>query len=234
VGDGEVGHWFEGIADHTGAAYLRYSFTKGTEQEVDFLVSALGLAPGARVLDVGCGPGRHVHELARRGFDAHGVDISERFVELARSGGPGSFERGDVRTLSYDGEFDAVICLCQGGFGLLGGEESLAPLARAVKPGGRIAVSAFSAYFQVRYLEDSTFDADRGVNHERTTVKDEAGKDAEFDLWTTCFTPRELRLLAASAGLDVEAIWSVGPGEYGPHPPTIDSYEFLLMAVRPG
>jgi len=31
-------HWFEAIADHAGAAYLRYSFTKGTEQEVDFLV----------------------------------------------------------------------------------------------------------------------------------------------------------------------------------------------------
>ena len=243
MGDGEVGgHWFEGIADHAGSAYLRYSFTKGTEQEVDFLVDALGLSRGMRVLDVGCGPGRHVHELARRGIDAHGVDISERFVELARSSGPASvanggrctFERGDVRELDHDGEFDAVICLCQGGFGLLGGAESLVPLARAVKPGGRVAVSAFSAYFQVRFLEESTFDADTGVNHERTTVKDEAGRDAEFDLWTTCFTPRELRLLASAAGLVPEHVWSVGPGEYARNPPTIESYEFLLVAVRPG
>jgi len=162
------------------------------------------------------------------------VDVSERFVELARAGGPGTFERADVRTLAYDAQFDAVICLCQGGFGLLGGEESLAPLARAVKPGGRIAVSAFSAYFQVRFLEDSAFDADTGVNHERTSVKDEAGRDAEFDLWTTCFTPRELRLLASAAGLVPEHVWSVGPGEYARNPPTIDSYEYLLVAVRPG
>ena len=228
------GHWFEGIADHAGSAYLRYSFTKGTEQEVDFLVDVLGLAPGMRVLDVGCGPGRHSHELERRDIRAHGIDISERFIGLARSGGPGTFERGDVRELAYEGEFDAVICLCQGGFGLLGGEESLAPLARAVKPGGRVAVSAFSAYFQVRFLEESTFDADTGVNHERTSVKDEAGRDAEFDLWTTCFTPRELRLLASAAGLVPEHVWSVGPGEYARNPPTIDSYEFLLVAVRPG
>jgi SAM-dependent methyltransferase len=227
-----VGHWFEEIADHAGAAYLRYSFTKGTVQEVDFLVDALGLEPGMRVLDVGCGPGRHVHELAHRGIDAHGVDVSERFVDIARATGGGTFERGDVRDLLFDGEFDAVLCICQGGFGLLQGEESLAPLARALKPGGRIACSAFSAYFQVRYLEDSTFDADAGVNHERTTVKDEAGKDAEFDLWTTCFTPRELRLLAERAGLEVEHVWSVGPGEYGRNPPTIDSYEFLLVARR--
>src|SRR3982751_4877735 len=73
-------HWFEAVADHLGGAYLRYSFTKGTEQEVSFLVECLGLPPGARILDVGCGPGRHAHALGRLGFDVVGVDISERFV----------------------------------------------------------------------------------------------------------------------------------------------------------
>jgi SAM-dependent methyltransferase len=238
-------HWFEGIAEHTGAAYLRYSFTKGTTQEVDFLIDALGLEPGMRVLDVGCGPGRHSLELASRGIAAHGVDISERFVELAQASAPelATFERLDARALPFDGEFDAVISLCQGGFGLLNGgvgvagqDEDVAALhgmARALKPGGRLACSAFSAYFQVRYLEDSTFDADRGVNHERTTVKDEAGRDAEFDLWTTCFTPRELRLLTRSVGLEPEHVWSVGPGDYARREPSIESYEFLLVAKKP-
>jgi len=229
-------HWFEAIAEHTGAAYLRYSFTKGTAQEVDFLVGVLGLEPGMRVLDVGCGPGRHTNELARRGVDALGVDISERFVELAREQGEARFERMDARQLPFDREFDAVISLCQGGFGLLRGtedDEAMRNMARALKPGGRLACSAFSAYFQVRFLEDSTFDADLGVNHERTTVKDDAGNDAEFDLWTTCFTPRELRLLARSAGLEPEHVWSVGPGDYARREPTIESYEFLLVARRP-
>ena len=44
-------HWFEPLADHMGAAYLRYSFTKGTVQEVDFLVDALGLEAGLVTLD---------------------------------------------------------------------------------------------------------------------------------------------------------------------------------------
>ena len=70
-------HWFEDIADHVGSAYLRYSFTMGTEQEVDFLVELLGLEPGMRVLDVGCGPGRPALALARRGISVLGVDISE-------------------------------------------------------------------------------------------------------------------------------------------------------------
>ena len=237
-------HWFEPVADHLGAAYLRYSFTKGTEQEVGFLVDELGLQPGERVLDVGCGPGRHAAALARRGLEVVGIDISQRFVDLARAGAPAgaTFHRADARHLAFDGQFDAAISLCQGAFGLTGGPGApldgdgavLAGMARALRPGGRLAVSAFSAYFALRFLEDQdTFDAEAGVNHERTTVRDEAGTEAEVDLWTTCFTPRELRLLAAGAGLEVQHIWSVTPGAYRRDPASIDTPELLLVAGRP-
>ena len=230
-------HWFEDLADHLGGAYLRYSFTKGTEQEVSFLVEALGLEPGMRVLDVGCGPGRHAHALGRRGISVHGVDISARFVDLARR---------DARRLPFDGAFDAAISLCQGAFGLAdGGGATDTPLdpdgvvldgmVSAVRPGGPLAVSAFSAYFQVQWLdpERGSFDAERGVNHERTEIRDEAGTSTEVDLWTTCFTPRELRLLAARAGLAVDHLWSVRPGEYGPNPPDLVHEEFLVVGHRP-
>jgi SAM-dependent methyltransferase len=236
-----TGHWFEAVADHAGRAYLRYSFTKGTEQEVGFLVDALGLAAGDRVLDVGCGPGRHAHALARLGIEVHGIDISERFVAIASHDAPAgaSFERMDARVLSFDAEFDAAISLCQGAFGLLGrdGDDAdlsvMAGMARAVRPGAHVAVSAFSAYFQVRGLESfDDFDAASGVNHEVTSVKDEAGRDAPFELWTTCFTPRELRLMASHTGLDVEAVWSVTPGAYQRAQPSVDTPEFLLVARR--
>ena len=229
-------HWFEDIADHAGRAYLRYSFTKGTSQEVGFLVDTLGLRPGMRVLDVGCGPGRHCHELAARGISVVGVDRSWRFVSLA-GGGPGHYVRGDARALPLpDGSFDSVISLCQGGFGLLGGDEdavALGEMLRVLRPGGRAALSAFSAYFQLRWLEEGdTFDADRGVNHERSVVKDESGAEETFDLWTTCFTPRELRLLASAAGGVVEHLWSVTPGEYAPRAPDLDHPEWLAVLRR--
>ncbi|MGH9037195.1 MAG: class I SAM-dependent methyltransferase [Acidimicrobiia bacterium] len=239
----EERHWFEDVADHLGEAYLRYSFTKGTDQEVGFLVEELGLAAGMRVLDVGCGPGRHAHALARSGIEVVGVDISERFVDLARQGAsPGAtFVRGDARALAYDAEFDAVISLCQGAFGLSDGPGSpvdpdasvLAGMARALRPGGRLALSAFSAYFQVRHLDDITsFDAGRGVQHEVFEVRDEESRTAEHDGWTTCFTPRELRLMMAAAGLETVGLWSVDPGDYARRPPDLDHAEFLAIARR--
>jgi SAM-dependent methyltransferase len=262
--DGSIAdHWFEALADHLGEAYLRYSFTKGTQNEVDFLVDVLGLGRGDRVLDVGCGPGRHAHLLGRRGIEVHGVDISQRFVDLARVDAPAgaTFERTDARELAFDAEFDAVISLCQGAFGLAAGgphldriEGPVSPaglvlgaradadpdarvldgMARALRPGGRLAVSAFSAYFQVRWLEDTdSFDAAAGVNHERTVLRSPEGAEATHDLWTTCFTPRELRLLAARSGLEVRDLWSVTPGEYARRAPDLDHPELLMVAVRP-
>ncbi|MEO7429645.1 MAG: class I SAM-dependent methyltransferase, partial [Acidimicrobiales bacterium] len=188
--------------------------------------------------------GRHTYALAERGIEVVGVDISQRFVDLAAASAPprATFLRADARELTFDAEFDAAISLCQGAFGLTGGPGApldgdgavLAGMARALRPGGVLAVSAFSAYFMLRFLEDhDTFDAAAGVNHERTTIKDEAGHEASVDLWTTCFTPRELRLLTAGSGLRVRHIWSVTPGAYAAEAASIDTPELLLVADRP-
>jgi len=243
-------HWFEDVADHLGSAYLRYSFTKGTDQEVAFLVEVLGLQPGMRVLDVGCGPGRHARALAERGIEVVGLDVSAAFVLLAAEAAPAGLTvvRADARRLPLaDGWADAAISLCQGAFGLSGppseGQPAeavdladgavLGELARILRPGGLLALTAFSSYFQVRYLpEDDEFDAATGVNHEVTEVRDPAGAVAQRDLWTTGWTPRELRLLSRQAGLVPEQVWAVEPGAYGRHPPSIESPEHLLLARR--
>jgi SAM-dependent methyltransferase len=245
-------HWFEDVADHLGEAYLKYSFTRGTEQEVNALIELLTLQPGERVLDVGCGPGRHALALARHGLIVVGVDVSETFVDLATSAADAdgldqaTFIVADARELTFDGEFDAAISLCQGAFGLAGGRDAqdvlpareldepiLTGIATALRPGGRAAVSAFSAYFQLRFLGDGdTFDADRGVNHEQTSVRNLAGVEVPVDLWTTCFTPRELRLLARAVGLTPVAIYGVSPGGYRRDAPSLESHEFLLHATK--
>jgi SAM-dependent methyltransferase len=235
------GYWFGALARFLGPAYLRNAFTKGTVQEIDFLSDALHLEPGFTVLDVGCGPGRHALELARRGIAATGIDASDEFIALARQSAeaqrlPARFAVEDVRTMSYAGDFDAAICLCQGGFGLLGGREEVdvfQRIVRAVKPGAAIAVSAFHAPFAVRFLEEGeTFDAATGVLHEHSTVRNEEGEEQVFDLWTTCFTARELELLAALGGVDVEGVYGVTPGRYREASPDLDAPELLLVGRR--
>src|SRR6266478_350484 len=108
--------WFTSFFDAAYVAQLREEKPPAqTRREVDFLLRALRPAPGARILDVPCGYGRHAAALARRGFRVVGVDLSRamiaearrRFAERPRL----TFVRGDMRKIAYRGEFDAVINL---------------------------------------------------------------------------------------------------------------------------
>ena len=232
--------YFEPIAERLGSAYLRYDFTKGTEQEVAFLDELMSLEPGARLLDVGCGPGRHAVPLARAGYAVVGVDISRRFLDIAadaaRAAGVGAgFFQVDARQMPFDDEFDAVISICQGAFGLMGKDDGLIlrRMMEAAKPGALVVLTAFSAYYAARYQTEADLDADQGIVHEETTIRDEAGDEHRVDLWTGVYTPRELRLLAIGTGLVPEHIWSVGPGDFARRDPDVEHPEFLLVARRP-
>ena len=235
--------FFADVGDRLGDNYLRYSFTKGTEQEVAFLVDLLELPEGARVLDVGCGPGRHLIGLARAGLSVTGVDVSERLLSIARDAAneAGLFGRValfecDARTMPFDLEFDAVISICQGGFGLMGQDDALVlrRMMEAAKPGGLVVLTAFSAYFEAAAgRPEAHLDVDKGIVHERARIKEASGDESDADLWTSVYTPRELRLLAVGVGLVPEQVWSVEPGDFARREPDIEHPEFMLVARRP-
>jgi SAM-dependent methyltransferase len=179
--------------------------------------------------------------LAKAGLKVTGIDVSLRFLELAaeaaRTAGVGAaFFEVDARQMPFEDEFDAVISICQGGFGLMGNDDSLVlrRMMEAAKPGGKVIVSAFSSYFSVTNLkQDQSFDAATGIFYEVTNIKDEDGSDHQVQMWTSVYTPRELRLLALGVGLLPEAVWSVSPGAYGRTRPDTDHEEFLLVARKP-
>ena len=104
-----------------------------TRLEADYLAKELRLSPGARVLDVPCGHGRHSVELARRGYRMTGVDISPEMIRAAQAhaasaGVQVEWRNAEMRELAGPAQFDAAFCfgnsfgyLDRGGYGCVPG-----------------------------------------------------------------------------------------------------------------
>ncbi|MFN2588676.1 MAG: class I SAM-dependent methyltransferase [Actinomycetota bacterium] len=97
------------------AMFDRARWDRGAE-EVDAVLALLHLTPPAAVLDLACGPGRHVVELGRRGYDVTGVDVSAAFLEVARAACAAEalspdLVREDMRAFRRAEAFDAVVSM---------------------------------------------------------------------------------------------------------------------------
>ena len=230
--------FYAAIGNWQGAAYDRNAFTRGTVEEVDALLELLTPSGESRILDVGCGTGRHLHELARRGFrQLVGADVSAGLLHAgARRPGP-AFVQADARRLPFTtSSVDIVLSLCQGGFGLTPGSDSTAvgEMARVLRSGGRLALTAFSLDYALRWAgEGEAIDRERGLHHHRTDVRGPDGVDRRFDLWTRCYTPTQLEQTLATAGLRTSRISSVEPGRYQAQPNWGDLPEILVIATKP-
>lgn len=101
-----------------GSPYLNHPLltAERTAKEIDFIISQIDIPPGGRILDVGCGPGRHSIELASRGFEVVGIDPSITMIQAARD----RAEQADISLIFHqdygenfvsEKKFDAVLCL---------------------------------------------------------------------------------------------------------------------------
>jgi SAM-dependent methyltransferase len=228
VGDEWWRTFFSGVAVEL---WLSATTERQTRSEADFLAEVLRLAPGARVLDVPCGGGRHAVELAARGFAVTGVDLSAEFLDAARSaaGARGvtvAWEHREMRDLPWPGQFDAALCFGNS-FAYLddqGNADFLAAVARALKPGGRFALEtgivaeSFLPNFQQRrwyelggllFLVHNRHDHVRGgFETEYIFVKE--GQVERRIGWQRVYTFNELARLVAAAGFgEIEAFGSV-------------------------
>lgn len=236
-----AGSHYAAIGAFQGASYHRNAFAQGTGQEVEVLADVLDIAEEDLLLDVGCGNGRHVAAFAARGVRAVGLDVSAPVLAGGDFDPTGAVPRrvvcGDSGALPFpDGAFDAVMSVCQGGFGLSASADAraMAEWHRVLRPGGRVALTAFSLVFAARFLgPGEAIDVDRGMHHHLAEVRGPDGESRRFDLWTAAYTPAHLRLVLSSAGFDVLGAAGVDPGAYqASRPPTLGDPELLMWARR--
>jgi SAM-dependent methyltransferase len=239
------------IGEFQGDLYHRNAFAAHTRSEVDALVARTGLTAGATVVDVGCGDGRHLRDLAGRGVSGIGVDVSPALIAAAEAaagrdrgawptGVEVTFVVGDARGLGEvagvpRGTADVAWALCQGAFGTHPATDPavLAGLAATVRPGGHVVVTAFHALFAARHLvPGDAFDPVHLVHHQTSEVRGADDARRDFDLWTAAYTVRDLVRLCGDAGLAVVEIAGCEPGRYADTGVRLDDPELLLVARR--
>ncbi len=76
--------WYESLFENYGQKYDNESFTQGTIGECDFIESKIKYNKSLKILDVGCGTGRHSIELTKRGYFVTGIDLSESQLKRAK------------------------------------------------------------------------------------------------------------------------------------------------------
>lgn len=238
--------FFDSHAPH----YDENVFTKWTTTEVSFLVDLLSIKPGASILDIGCGTGRHAIEFAKRGFDVVGVDLSEGMLAVATQKAaeanvsPEFFQANavDFRT---ERRFDAVLCLCEGGLNLVdpGSEpirHDLGILTTAfqhLKPGGRFVTTVLNGYQTIRQMTDElvqggAFDPATMISQYRDNWKLPEG-EREISIRERLYIPPEFVAMLRHVGFEVEYVWGGTAGEWGRRPLKLDEIEAMYVAKKP-
>ena len=158
-GAGRGKPWFVDLFDEDYLRTLPFLTPQATQSEAEFVIDTMSLAPGAQVLDVGCGYGRHAMELAARGFHMVGLDLSTPLLvrggeEAHRRGLTINFIRGDMRELDFENQFDAAYSLFST-FGYFDDEtnkKTLQNIARALKPNGKLLIEILNRDYVIADL----------------------------------------------------------------------------------
>ncbi len=251
----------EGVLSYFDELYMEYQQKKHPEEETrreaEFIVGALGLNPGDRVLDIGCGYGRHAVILAEMGMEVVGLDINPSYLEVARArarelGVEVDFVPGDMRHMPWRSEFDAAYMFYTS-FGFYDDEDNVRVLSEAVstlKPGGRLLVDVrnrekivalaaahgserwrwWEGWDDLLVLGEEIVDLRAGRITDRRIFFKSLRFRGERSLTLRLYSLRELTDMMEASGLEVQAAF----GDYDGSPYAVNSPRMILVGRRVG
>jgi SAM-dependent methyltransferase len=201
--------------------------------EADYLQKALDVTPPAKLLDVPCGNGRLVLELASRGYRVTGVDLADYVARgrarAAERGLTVQLEQRDMRDLPWTSEFDGAFCMGNS-FGYLDDEGSAAfftAVCRALKPGagfvldyGYVAESLLPNFRDSRGSRIGQFwgmqqnEYDHASGRYRSEITVVRGTQMETKAYSArVYTYRQVCAMLAAAGFERCEGWASFSGE---------------------
>ena len=216
--------WFEEIFDEDYLRTLPTLVPGQTEREVSFLLEGLQLPPVGNVLDVGCGYGRHSMEIASRGHNVTGMDLSlpllMRAADAARSRNlTVNFLHRDMREMTFDSEFDGAFCYMTtfGYFDDDANRKVATQIARALKPGGRLVLDIANRDYLIAdlparvwwqgvgcmVLEEASFNYFTSRLHVQRSVVYEDGRQSEQEISIRAYSLHEIGKVLHQAGFRV-------------------------------
>ena len=243
------GNNWQQFFDVIAPVYEREVFTRNTVAEIDFMVEELKLAASARVLDMGCGTGRHAIELARRGYQVTGVDISAGMLAQAKANAEKSGVQIDwvhcaAQEFVTQQPFDAVYSFCEGALCLFADDDDIwgkdmavfAAMSEALKPEKPFMVNLLSAFRLLRSISDADVangDVDLLTLTSRLETHVEIdGQKVGVKAIERYYTPPEIVRMVNRVGLKADRIYGGTAGNWRRGPIELDEYEFMVIGHR--
>lgn len=245
--------WYESLFQDYGRRYDQECFTQGTTGECDFIEQELQQDKSLKILDVGCGTGRHLIELTKRGYCVTGVDLSESQLARAREKASEQDVRihvlqHDARNLPFQAEFDAAIMLCEGGFPLMETDEMnfeiLKSVTRSLKDCGTFIFTTLNGLFPLFHRNEAgqdgngngikdSFDLMTFRDFNVMEFEDDFGNKKTLSCNERYYVPSEITWLLKSLGYARIEIFGAKLGAYSRNDAlTVNDFEMLVIARR--